>query len=433
MPEPTDRERGINAYAAEVRNFHRFFTVVLIGLLALHMLLLRPFVQVRGAMPVIAARITDTEQQVTATEEAEKAATAAAGALMQFRRAMQAGPEELGRVVGNLVTRGREVVGPGGDPYKTSIRLPKEGAPPASGTPSVSGTPSDESISVEEAIRQQIGRQVEALSLSLDAAMDPLRSLKDPPPEIQDALKVAQEDLGRNVLALNEVLRDAFANAPSFWQKLNGGATFGAASPRALEVTRSINQSLRALDSRLGSASAMRSRQQVLQARLAALQATQHELGDRLAALGTRLGWIPLSPEEWIRLFPILAGVVALTVLFRLRRILHYRKALGGVDLDLTAPSWIVGSPTSPGRWWAVLLIALPLIETVYASYNAMVDPGLSASILGDSSVLTIVGFWAIYAALIGGAIIQFYAVARGLVVAPPKRAEAQARRATGG
>jgi hypothetical protein len=189
---------------------------------------------------------------------------------------------------------------------------------------------------------------------------------------------------------------------------------------------------MHALDDRLGSASAMKSRQQVLQARLAGLQATQHELGDRLAALGARLGWIPLSPDEWIRLYPLLAGVLALTVLFRVRRILYYRRALSGVDLDLAAPSWIASSPTLPGRWWAMFLIALPLIETVYASYNAMVDPGLSVSILGDSSVLTTVGFWAIYAALIGAGMIQLFSVARALVVAPAKRAEAQSRRGGG-
>jgi hypothetical protein len=261
--------------------------------------------------------------------------------------------------------------------------------------------------------------------------MDPLRSLKDPPPEVQEALKVAEEDLGRNVLALNEILRDALASDPNFWQKLAGGATFGAASPQAQEVTRNIDQALRDLDSRLASRGAMMSRRQALETRITSLRAAQHELGDRLAGLGSRLEWIPLSPEEGIRFYPLLAGALALTVLFRARRILHYRRLLGGTDLDLVAPSWIVGSPTSPGRWWAMFLIALPLIETVYASYNAIVTPGLSTTALGSANAWTTAGCWAAYAALVIVGVVQLLAI-RGLVV-PPKRAETTDKRATGG
>ncbi len=428
MPEPSDRERGVNGYAAEVRSFHRFFAIVLLVIASLYLLLLRPFVQVRAAMPVLAARITEAEQQVAATEGADKAAAASAAALAQFRRAMETGPEDLRRTIGTLVAKGRDAAGPGGDPYKATIRTPKEF------TQTSSGSPGEETISVEEAIRAQIGRQVESLSLALDAALDPLRSMKNPSPEIQEALRVAQEDLGRNVLALNEVLRAAFASDPEFWRKLTGpGVTFGAASSRAQEVTRRINEALRTLDSQLTSPSGTKNRQAVLQARIASLQARQGELRDRLTALSARLAWIPLSPEDWMRLYPILAGALALTVLFRLRRILNYRRALSGVDLDLLAPSWIVGPSGAPGRWWALLLIAFPLVATMYAAYSAMVDPGLFASILGDPSLVTMIGFWAAYLALIGVGIVQLTMIARASVMAPAKRPQGQAGRGTGG
>ncbi len=428
MPESSDRERGINAYAAEVRSFQRFFSIVLFVIVALHVLVLRPFVQVRAAMPVLAARIAEVERQVAATEGADKTAAASATALAQFRRAMETGPEDLRRAIGTLVARGRDAAGPGGDPYKATIRAPRDV------TQSSSGSPAEETISVEEAIRAQIGRQGESLSLALDAAVDPLRSMKNPSPEIQEALRVAQEDLGRNVLALNEVLRAASASDPEFWRKLTGpGVTFGAASSRAQEVTRRINEALRTLDSQLTSPSGTKNRQAVLQARIAALQARQGELRDRLTALSARLAWIPLSPEEWMRLYPILAGALALTVLFRLRRILNYRRALSGVDLDLLAPSWIVGPSGAPGRWWALLLIAFPLIATMYAAYSVMVDPGLFASILGDPSPVMMGGFWAAYVALIGVGVAQLLTVARAPFMAPPKRPQGQAGRGTGG
>ncbi len=428
MPEPSDRERGINAYAAEVRSFQRFFSIVLFTIVALHLLVLRPLIQVRTAMPVLAGRIAEVERQVAATEGADRTAAASAAALAQFRRAMETGPEDLRRTIGTLVARGRDAAGPGGDPYKATIRAPRDV------TQTSSGSPAEETILVEEAIRAQIGRQVEALSMALDAALDPLRTMKTPSPEIQEALRVAQEDLGRNVLALNEVLRAAFAGDPEFWRKLSGpGASFGAASSRALEVTRRINEALRTLDSQLTSPSGTKNRQAVLQARITTLEGRRGELRDRLTGLNARLAWIPLSPEEWMRLYPILVGALALTVLFRLRRILNYRRALSGVDLDLLAPSWIVGSPGAPGRWWALLLMALPLLAAMYAAYSVMVDPGLFTSILGDPSPVMMVGFWAAYLALVGVGIVQLLTVARALAVTQPKRPQGQAGRGTGG
>ncbi len=436
MPEPSDRERGINAYAAEVRSVQRLLVIVLLIIAVVHGLLLLPFFQVRSVIPVVAARIAEAEQQVAALENAQKAATAAVAALAQFRQAMESAPDDLHRTVSSLVTRGREAAGPGGDPYKARIRVPREAAQPASGTASATpaGTPAEETITVEEAIRQQIGKQVEALSPALDGALEPLRSLQSPPAQIQEALRVAQDDLGRNFLALTDALQQAFTSDANFWQRLGGpGAGFGAASPRAQEVTRRIDEALRTLDDRLASPVLLKSRQQLLQARIASLHGKQRELGDRLAAFSRKFGWIPLGLEEWMRLYPILAGGLALTVVFRVRRLLNVRRSLSGVDLDVLAPSWIVGSPSAPGRWWALILLALPLAATIHASHAAMSDPTLFASILGEMSPVTWAGFGVAYLVLIAAGAVQLLAVTRGLILAPPRRPQGQSGRGTGG
>jgi hypothetical protein len=326
------------------------------------------------------------------------ASTAAAA---QFRRALDAAPAQLRRAVGNLVARGRLMIGLSTDPYRAPIRVPKESAPGAAG-------PADEEqILVEEAVRREIGRQVEVLSVAFDAALEPLRPMRDSPPEIADVVRTAEEGLGRNILALNEVLREAFAADPDFWQRLGAGSTFAPASARAEQWAKGTAEAQRLLETRLAATTnTLKSRLQTAQARAAALGERDQELRARMDAFSARLAWLPLGLGGWARLYPLIAGGLALTALFRLRRILLLRRALSNIDLDVMAPSWILGASSAPGRWWAMLLVSLPVAAMAYAAIAALRDPGLFTSVLGEPSpfaravyglaylALTLVGAW---------------------------------------
>lgn len=403
MPEPTDRERAIASYAAEVRAFHTFFGTVLVVIAVLYMAVVFPYLQTRAAVPLVAESLDRVRQEAATVETAMEAVQKAAAALAEFREALDSGPAALRRAIAELVARTRgDAGGPG---------------------------------SVEEAIRQQIGRRVESLGVALDGTLGPLRELKDPPAEVAEALRAAEQELGRHVLALNEVLREAFAADPDFWHRWNDpGTTFGAASPRAGEVLQEIEQARRAFDRRLTIAAAsLRSRQPELQSRSAEMTARGRSLKGRLALVNSHPWSMPLSLGDLARLFPALAGVLTLMVLFRLRRILALRRAHEGVSLDLLVPSWVVGSRGAPGAWWALVLVCSPLVITIHASVAALGDPGLFVSLLGDPSRGSAVAFGAVYAALVLVGIGQLPGITRGLVGAPRKRPQGKSGRGTTG
>lgn len=403
MPEPSDRERAIAAYAAEVRAFHAFFGTVLVVIAVLHMAVVFPFLQTRAAVPLVAEALARVKQEAASAETVIEAVQKAAGALGEFRDALDSGPIALRRAIADLIARSRAAA--------------------------------TEPASLEEAIKQQIGKQVEALGVALDGALGPMRALQNPPAEIAEALRAAEQDLGRHVLALNEVLREAFAADPAFWQRWDEpGATFGAASPRAGEVLQEIEQARRAFDRRLATAAAaLRSRQPEQQARSAELAARGRNLNERLAGVNSHPWSIPLSLGDLARLFPALAGVLTLMALFRLRRILALRRAHDGVNLDLLAPSWVVGPRSTPGAWWALILVCTPLVITIHASVATLGDPGLFVSLLGDPSPGSAVAFGAAYAALVLMGIGQLPAVTRGLVGAPQKRQQGKTGRGAAG
>lgn len=403
MPEPSDRERAIAAYAAEVRAFHAFFGTVLVVIAALYIAVVFPFLQTRAAAPLVAEALARVKQEAASVEAAIEAAQKAARSLAEFRDALDSGPVALRRAIADLAARARANAG--------------EAAP------------------LEEAIKQQIGKQVESLGVALDGALGPMRALQNPPAEIAEALRDAEQNLGRHVLALNEALREAFAADPAFWQRWDEpGATFGAASPRAEEVLREIEQARRAFDRRIATAAAaLRSRQPELQARSDELAARGRDLKERLAGVNSPPWSIPLSLSDLARLFPVLAGVLALMVLFRLRRILVLRRAQDGVNLDLLAPSWLVGPRSAPGTWWALIMVCAPLVITIHASVAALGDPRLFVSLLGDPSPGSAVAFGAAYAALVLMGIGQLPAVTRGLVGAPQRRPHGKAGRGAAG
>jgi hypothetical protein len=405
VPEPSDRERAIAAYAAEVRAFHAFFGTVLVVIAVLHMAVVFPFLHTRVAAPLVAEAFARVKQEAASAEAAIEAAQKAAGALGEFRDALDSGPVALRRAIADLVARAR--------------------ADADAGEP---GT-------VEEAIKQQIGKQVESLGVALDGALGPLRALQNPPAEIAEALRAAEQGLGRHVLALNEVLREAYAADPAFWRRWDEpGATLGAASPRAGEVLQEIEQARRALDRRLTTAAAaLRIRQPELAARAAELAARGRNLKERLAGVNSHPWSIPPGLGDLARLFPALSGVLTLMVLFRLKRILALRRAHEGINLDLLAPSWVVGPRSAPGAWWALILVCAPLVITIHASVATLGDPGLFVSLLGDPSPGSAVAFGAAYAALVLMGIGQLPAVTRGLVGAPQRRPQGKAGRGAAG
>jgi hypothetical protein len=412
VPELIYRHRSVAGYAAEVRAFHIFFGASLLLAGTLHLTVVLPFAQIRAAVPAIAASLAEARQQAADADETHKAAVAASSGLAQFRRALRNGPAELGRAIAALVARGRAAGA--GDPYRATILVTVEAG--------AGGAAGQESVTVEEAIRRQIGRQTESLGRALDATIEPLRALRNPPPEVADAVRTAQEELGPLALAMNEILRAAFAEDRGFWQRWNApGASFGAASPRARDAMRRIEDAVLTLDRRLETAAnAGRALQPEVRAREAALRARQRELNARASRFHARTGWLPIEPPDAVRFFPILAGALTITSLFRLRRILGMRRRLGSADPDTAAPSWIVGPPTAPGRWWAMLLVTLPLLMTIHGTIVAMGDTGLFVTALGDPSPVQRFGFGAAYIALLLVGIAQYPAVARGLLGSRP-------------
>lgn len=423
MPEFIHRHRVVAGYTAEVRAFHIFFGASLLLVAALHLTVVLPFARIRAAAPAIAASLAEARRQAADADQAHRAAVAASAGLAQFRRALRNGPAELGRAIAALVARGRAT--DASDPYQATILVPARAA--------AGGAARQESVTVAEAIRRQIGSQTESLGRALDATIEPLRALRNPPVEVADAVRTAQEELGPLALAMNEILRAAFAGNPGFWQRLSApGASFGAASPRASEAMRRIEDAVLNLDHRLEvAARASLALQPGARAREAAIRARQRELNAEASRFHARMGWLPLEPADVVRFFPILAGGLTITAFFRLRRILRIRRRLGSADPDKAAPSWILGPHSAVGRWWALLLVTLPLLLTIHGTVAAARDTGLYVTALGDPSPAQRLVFTAVYIALVLVAIAQYPAVVRGLV-GPGRRSAAELARGRG-
>lgn len=416
MANPSDRDRVIAAYAAEVRAFQAFLGAVLVALALLHLLVLLPIHQARAAAGPLAAALAAAEREQETAAAAGHAVEQATAGLGRLRRELALAPAQLHRAVADLFDRGLASAA-GGDPLKATISLQ---------------TPEGQTVSetVEEAIRRQIGQRVEALALAADGTLEPLRALGEAPPEVREAVRLAAQSLGPSVLALNSVLREALAADPRFWERLGGPAGFGPASSGAAEWSRGIDETLRGLDARLAEArGGLAARGQAAAARAERLRARQREADAGRAALAARLAWLPTGPDGWLRLYPMIAGALALTVLFRLRRILLLRTALAGADVDVLAPSWVVGPPTAPGRWWALVLVALPVAATAHAAVVALDDGALFAGATGAPDLVTVAAYGAAYAVLALAAIWQLLLVARGLVGGPGARRAAPAGR----
>ncbi len=407
MSEPADRDRAVRAYAAHLRAFQVFFGAVLLALGAFHLLVLVPYLGLRAALPGISDSLAAAQAQIKSAEDIQRAADIAGGAITLFRRAVAAGPERLRFAINDFVARGRSVVGPNGDPYKANIKVPKEGTP--------AGAAEDETVTVDEAVRRQIGKEIESLTMAFDQAIDPVRSIKGLPPDVESLLRDTQGSVGRDVISLNEILRQAFDADPNFWKRWDRpGATFAVTSARAEETMRRIDSALRALSKGVSNASQQAKNQQPgAQARLETLRGRQDDLKERMAKAGQVFGRLPLSLDDAARNYPVVAGVLAVTALVRLRGLLALRRMLGGGDLDLVAPSWVIGAPSSPGRWWVLVLIAAPVAATIHASVAALTDPGLFTTILGDASRTMFMGYAAAYTLLAALGLAHLLIIAR--------------------
>jgi len=416
VPEPSDRDRAITAYAAEVRAYHTFFGAVLLAVGAFHLMVMYPLLQVRAALPAIVERTKALSEEIRVGDQAQQTVAAATMAVGQFRRTLAAAPEQLRGDIAAIVARGRTLSGPRGDPYVVAIRIPREGAQPGSG-------PTEEEVTVAEAVRRQIGRQMEALGMSFEKAVEPIRTAGDTPAGAVELLRQAQESVGRQIqVDLNKVLQEAFTAEHNFWLRWDRPASFSTVSTRADEIIRNIDGALTGLLDRLAKAATQtRAHQQVLRGRLDALQATQRALGERAGRIAASVRWAALAPEETVRLYPVVAAALSLMALFRVRRILELRRGLAGIDLDQIAPSWVVGSSTTPGRVWAIVTLAAPLLAAMHVAFAALSDPGVFTNALGEASPLASAGYAVAYALLILIGLWQLTATARTML-APQKR-----------
>jgi len=416
LPERFDRNRAVAAYAAEIRAFQTFFGVVVVALAAYHLLVLLPILAVGSSIPVTTAALAEAEQRARVSAEPQIAATATLSGIAQFRGGLASAHQRLYLSIAGLVAQGREIVGRRGNPYKALVKVPKEGANPAAGMQL-------EDVPVEEVIRRQIGRHAEALSVSLEAALEPLRALKNPPHAPETALRATQASVARDVVGLNQTLRGAFAADPNFWVRWRQDGGLGVASPETAQAVRRIEEGLNSLDASLAAtATAWKGRQEQHQAVVSTLRARQTDLKERWAQFSRQFAWMPLGLHGALRLYPLIAGALALTLLVRLRRILALRRAHTGVDLDVLAPSWVVGLPSPAARLWAFILAAAPLAAALHASMAAAADRGLFVNGLGEYNHTMLIGYAATYAVLIVSGLVQLVGIARGLLAAPRRR-----------
>jgi hypothetical protein len=321
-----------------------------------------------------------------------------------FKETLAAAPDRLRRAIADLAAEARAAGG--ADPYKAVISVPREGG---------EGT---DLITVAEAIRRRIGREVETLTLAFEQAIETAQTVPALPSELDQIMRETRRTVGIEIVSLNEILREAFDADPAFWRRMeqrdNGLAT---ASPRAAEAMRRIEGALRALDRALAVASLQAvQRREAAVSRAQSLQERLDFLTLRVASMGAAFNGIPLGMDSAARLYPLVAGVAAVTVLVRLRRLMALRRALHEMELDLAAPSWVAGSASAPGRWWALLLVLLPTLATLHAAYAAAADRALFAGPSGNGGGAAEIAYVTAYGAIALITLVQSAYAARELL-----------------
>jgi hypothetical protein len=172
-------------------------------------------------------------------------------------------------------------------------------------------------------------------------------------------------------------------------------------SPEAANAARRIDAALEGAARRLAATAATVQRQMRAQRdRAEDLRERHRQAAHRLAALRAGTAWMPLGIEDGARLYPLLAEALALTLYYRLRRALAVRHELVDHEPDRFAPSWLLVGPRTPGRWWALALLATPTAAAVYVAAVLLVDRSVFATPAGEWSPAAAAGYAVPYAVL---------------------------------
>lgn len=385
-------DRIAAAHAGEVRAIQALCVVVLLVVGSGWALVVRPWVHLKAAMPALDTAAAAAEGEATRLQRAREAVREAIQVLSTLRRRASAGPAQLRREIARLVEQGRAL--DPDQPYRAVIQI----SPATTG----GGPAGGERVTVEEAVRRQIGRHVEEAGLAVENALAPVLSHPDLPAPLRVLLEDLQATIGRETVRLHEVMQQVFAQNPDFWQQWgHEPLPYAGASPEAGEVARRIDAAVQSAQGRLAAmGSALQAREREQRDRAEGLRGRRQETARRLAALRDGSGWAPLGIDDAVRLYPLLAGVLTLTLYYRLRRALAVRRGLAAFRPDWFAPSWLLVEPGTPGRWWALVLLAAPLAATVYAAAVLLADRAVFATALGEWSLTTTAAYAVLYVVL---------------------------------
>jgi hypothetical protein len=398
-------DRAAAAHSAEVRAAHALAVAVLLAVAGGYVLVVRPWVHLRAAVQGLEAAVAAAEQEAARLERDGEAAREAAEMLAALRRETATGPARLRREIARLVEQGRAL--DPDDPYRAVIRLTAGPAGPAA---------AGESVPVEEAVRKTIGRHVEQIGLALETAAAPLLARSDLPALLRTLLTETQQAIGPATVALHEALLKAFAQNPEFWRQWEQERVpYAGLSPDAGDAAQRIDAAIgRALRRLAAIGATLQGQTRAQRDRAEDLRGRQRDATHRLAALRATSAWMPLGVEDWIRLYPLLTGALALTLYYRLRRTLAVRHALADLEPDRFAPSWLLVRPGMPGRWWALVLLALPAAATVYVAGVLLADRSVFVTPAGEWSLAVAAGYAVPYAALGLLGVIEWVRLATG-------------------
>lgn len=338
--------------------------------------------------------------------------------LATVRRETTLGPGRLRREIARLVEQGRALEP--SDPYKAAIRV----------TAGPAGAAASETVPVEEAVRKAIGRHVEQIGLAIETAAAPLLARPDLPAALRALVKDTQAAIGPATVALHEAMLYAFAQQPDFWRQWEQEpAPYAGVSFEAGDAARRIDDALERALRRLAAMSAtLQSQARAYRDRAEELRERHRQAAHRLAALRAGTAWMPLGLEDGVRLYPLLAGALALTLYYRLRRALAVRRDLADLEPDRFAPSWLLVGPRMPGRWWALALLAVPMVAAVAVAAVLLADRSVFVTPAGEWSPTVTAGYAVPYTVLGLLSMVEWVRLATAERGAPARRAVGSAQ-----
>ncbi|MDR7555401.1 MAG: hypothetical protein QN157_07315 [Armatimonadota bacterium] len=409
-------DRVAAAHSAEMRAVHALGAVVLLVVVGGYTLAVRPWLHLRAATRGLEAAAAAAEREALRLERDHEATREAAEALAAARRVATMGPDRLRREIAHLVEQGRALEPD--DPYKAAVRVTAGPAGPAAG---------GETVPVEEAVRKAIGRHVEQIGLAVETAAAPLLARPDLPAALRALVTETQAAIGPATVALHEAMLQAFARYPDFWRQWEQEpALYAGVSPEAGDAARRIDDALaRALRQLAAMSATLQNQTRAYRDRAGDLRERHRQAAHRLAALRAGSAWMPLGLDDGVRLYPLLAGALALTLYYRLRRALAVRRDLADLEPDRFAPSWLLVGPRMPGRWWALALLAVPMAAAVSVAAVLLADRSVFVTPAGEWSPVVTAGYAIPYTVLGLLSIVEWARLATG-------QRDATARRAAG-